>query len=142
MTGNKILLTGAHGFIGTHVKAEFANYHVSPLRPTSKELDLTDRSMVMDYFDKTRPAKVLHLAALCAGIFGNIQRPADFLHVNLKMASNLFDACLKYNVEYFAGLGSVCSYPLHCPTPFKEDDLLNGAEEPSNKPYGDRKSVV
>jgi GDP-L-fucose synthase len=39
-------------------------------------------------------------------------------------------------------LGSVCSYPLNCPTPFKEDDIFNGYPESTNAPYGQAKRTL
>ena len=39
-------------------------------------------------------------------------------------------------VKKFVGVGTVCSYPKFCPTPFCEDDIWNGYPEETNAPYG------
>lgn len=35
-----------------------------------------------------------------------------------------------------------CSYPEHCPLPFKEDDIFAGYPEPTNAPYGQAKRTL
>lgn len=137
-----ILITGGNGFLGRHVQAALGVKDAVTMDnevvyfPSSRILDLTDRNSTMAYFDRIRPQKVLHMAAICGGILANKKSPADFIHLNTKMTSNVFDAAMKYNVEYVYTLGSVCSYPKFCPIPFKEDDIWNGYPEETNAPYG------
>ena len=64
------------------------------------------------------------------------------MHENLDMGSNIFYAAKEVNCTNIYTLGSVCSYPMHCPIPFKEDDLWNGYPEKSNAPYGTAKRVL
>lgn len=133
----RILVTGGNGFLGKHVLENFNLYqNITVLSPSSKELDLTDLSSVMTYFEYQRPDKVLHMSAICGGILANKNSPADFLHLNVKMASNIFDAVYKYNTKYIYTLGSVCAYPKYCPVPFNENDIWNGYPEETNAPYG------
>jgi GDP-L-fucose synthase len=133
-----LLITGANGFLGYHMQQVFKQYADSYdiLTPRSLELNLTDHSSVMAYFERERPDVILHMAAVCGGIGLNKKRPADLTHVNLKMAVNLFDAILKYGPEAVYTLGSVCSYPELCPVPFNEDDIWKGYPEPTNAGYG------
>jgi len=145
----RLLITGSGGFLGNHVLNAvsdiiLAGHLQKPiiLTPNSKNLDLLNPSSVDTFFDFERPDVVLHMAAVCGGILANKNSPADFVHLNNKMTSNLFDAVYKYNPEYVYTLGSVCSYPLHCPTPFQEDDLFNGEPEPTNAPYGQAKRLL
>ncbi len=136
-----ILVTGGNGFLGKHIKEKFKNTPFNILYPTSKEVDLLRLDAVMDLFDKERPDIVLHMAAVCGGIGANQKAPADFIHLNSKMSVNIFDAVLKYSTEYLYTLGSVCSYPKNCSTPFKEDDIWNGYPEETNAPYGTAKRL-
>jgi len=144
----KLLITGANGFLGKHVmhtiyaNKSFGTNSSSILTPSSSQLDLTNQSSVIDYFDKNRPDVVLHMAAYCGGIGLNKKCSADLTHVNLKMAINLFDAIFKYTPEYVYTLGSVCSYPENCPVPFKEDDFWNGFPEKTNSGYGLSKKML
>jgi len=132
----KVLITGAHGFLGRHVVHKFIEQDLNILTPRSSELNLLDVSQVLSYIKKHRPNVILHMAAICGGILANKNSPADFIHLNTKMTSNIFDAVQKYNTEYVYTLGSVCSYPKHCSIPFKEDDIWNGYPEETNAPYG------
>jgi nucleoside-diphosphate-sugar epimerase len=76
------------------------------------------------------------MAAICGGIGANASSPADFTFLNTKMAINIFEMIRKYNIKYYYGLGSICSYPGDCPVPFKEDDMFNGFPEETNSGYG------
>jgi GDP-L-fucose synthase len=82
------------------------------------------------------------MAAICGGIVKNSHIPADFLRDNTQLALNIYEAARQYSITNIYSLGSVCMYPLHCPTPFKEDDIWNGAAEPTNFPYGQAKRTL
>jgi len=60
------------------------------------------------------------------------------------MTVNIFDMIREYNIAYFIGLGTVCSYPKFCRTPFKEDDIWNfgGKSEKTNHGYGESKKML
>jgi len=137
-----ILVTGGNGFLGKHLKEKFKKASaLNIIYPSSKEVNLLRQDAVMDLFERERPDTVLHMAAICGGIGANKESPADFVHLNSKMTCNIFDAVLKYGTESLYTLGSVCSYPKHCPVPFKEEDLWNGYPEETNAPYGTAKRL-
>jgi len=137
-----ILVTGGNGFLGKHLKEKFKKASaLNIIYPSSKEVNLLRQDAVMDLFERERPDTVLHMAAICGGIGANKESPADFVHLNSKMTCNIFDAVLKYGTESLYTLGSVCSYPKHCPVPFQEDDLWNGYPEETNAPYGTAKRL-
>lgn len=142
----KLLITGGTGFLGQHVSSrlikETDEYYIRFITPSSSQLDLTNRLSTINFILDYKPDVILHMAALCGGILANKKRPADFLHKNLDMSSNIFDAALKAKCQYIYTLGSVCSYPKYCPTPFKEDSLWNGYPEETNAPYGIAKRVL
>ena len=132
----RILITGAHGFLGKHVVKAFGNTHTL-LTPTRHRLNLLDTQELMYYMNDYRPEIVIHLAAQCGGIGINRDKPGEFLYNNLMMTTNLIESC-RWNccVEKFVGVGTVCSYPKFTPVPFKEEDLYNGYPEETNAPYG------
>ncbi len=61
--------------------------------------------------------------------------PAEFIHENLLIQSNLIDAAHTHGVDRLLFLGSSCIYPKHAPQPMREDALLTGLLEPTNEPY-------
>lgn len=134
-----VLVTGGNGFLGKHVLQEFTKSvykNLTILSPTSKELNLLNKSDLFDYVSKYAPDVVLHMAAVCGGIGANKESPADFVHLNSVMTCNIFDCINKFNIKSVYTLGSVCSYPKFYKAPFKEDDLWNGYPEETNAPYG------
>ena len=48
---------------------------------------------------------------------------------------NIIHSCYKYRVKKLLFLGSSCIYPKECSMPIKEEYLLNGFLEYTNKPY-------
>lgn len=137
-----ILITGSGGFLGKHVLKELNNYNINYLAPRSSELNILNFAELSNYLLQHKPDTILHMAAMCGGIVKNSHLPADFLYLNTQMALNIYEAARRCNVTNIYSLGSVCMYPLHCPTPFKEDDIWNGAAEPTNFPYGQAKRTL
>src|ERR1700743_2836063 len=121
----KLFISGAHGFLGKHLLKELKNYDFDIYAPSSKEVNLLNRKEVCDALNWFRPDTCLNMAALCGGLFFNKMNPAELIHQNTDMGSNIFYACKQYNCTNILSLGSVCSYPQNCPTPFKEDDIWN-----------------
>lgn len=142
----RILITGANGFLGNHVLPkiyELLEEQGIPevFAPNSRTLNLLDRQQTVDYITAIAPDTILHMAAVCGGILANKNSPADFLHKNIDMVSNLYHAAHKVGCTKIYSLGSVCAYPKFCPTPFNEDNLWNGYPEETNAPYGVAKRV-
>ena len=93
--------------------------------------------------DTKRASVVIHLAAVCGGIGANQARPAEMIHDNLLMACNVVRSAAEcLTVKKLVLVGSVCSYPKFCPTPFQESDLWNGYPEETNAPYGVAKRAL
>ena len=49
--------------------------------------------------------------------------------------TNILEASRVYDVKRLLFLGSSCIYPKHCPQPIKEEYLLTGPLEPTNRAY-------
>lgn len=138
----RILVTGGTGFLGKHLLPKLDGHEV--WAPTRRELNVEDPNCVWGVIN-FEPDVILHMAALCGGILANKNSPADFLHKNIDMTSNIFHCASvlakkakRNNTELpkIYTLGSVCAYPKFCPVPFNEDDLWNGYPEETNAPYG------
>jgi GDP-L-fucose synthase len=102
---------------------------------TRTELDLLDTKAVGDFFSGENPEFVVLAAAKVGGILANDTYPADFLRENLILQTNVIEASRIHGVERLLFLGSSCIYPKLCSQPIKEEYLLTGPLEPTNRPY-------
>lgn len=141
-TPGPVLITGGSGFLGRHVLKEMNKQNISYLAPSSKQFNLLDVKSMCNYLNKHKPDSILHMAAICGGIVKNSHLPAYFLQENTQMALNIYESARLSGITHIYQLGSVCMYPLNCPTPFKEEDIWNGMPEPTNAPYGEAKRLL
>lgn len=61
--------------------------------------------------------------------------PAQFIQENLQIALNVIHESYESRVDRLLFLGSSCVYPKHAPQPIKEEALLSGPLESTNRPY-------
>jgi GDP-L-fucose synthase len=130
----RIYIAGHQGLVGAAIRRQLASYKDLLLR-THRELDLTQQSAVMDFFQIERPEYVFLAAAKVGGIQANNIYPADFIRDNLHIQTNIIDAAYRTGVKKLLFLGSSCIYPKLAPQPMKEEYLLTGSLEPSNQWY-------
>lgn len=97
--------------------------------------DLTDPLIVKNIFETEQPDYVVLCAAKVGGIHANATYPADFIYANLAIQANVLSEAVKGRVKRLIFLGSSCIYPRNCPQPIKEESLLTGPLEPTNRPY-------
>jgi len=133
---SRIYVAGHRGLVGSAIcrALESQHYHNLLLR-THSELDLTDAAAVQEFFASEQPKYVFLAAAKVGGILANDTYPADFIRENLLIQTNVIDASYRVGVERLLFLGSSCIYPKMCPQPMKEEHLLTGPLEPTNRPY-------
>jgi GDP-L-fucose synthase len=133
---SKILVLGQGGLAGSAIiRTLEKNGYNNILRPTSKELDLTIQSAVFTYFENNQPEYVFLAAGKVGGIMANKTYPADFIYINMQIVFNTIEACRKFDIKKVLYLGSSCIYPKISPQPIKEEYLLSGDIDESNKPY-------
>ena len=138
----KVLVTGAYGFLGGYVLAELMNRSIDTTSPPRDLLDLLKPDDLYDWYNWTEADSIIHLAARCGGIGANQANPASFFHDNLQMGINVLEVARMCRPDKVVLVGTVCSYPKHCPAPFKETDLWNGYPEETNAPYGIAKKAL
>jgi len=132
----RIFVAGHRGLVGSAVLRHLqAQGFTGLITRTRQELDLLDPHAVDAFFAAERPAYVVLAAAKVGGILANATYPADFLHQNLMIAANVIDAAHRYEVAKLLNLGSSCIYPKHAPQPLREDALLTGPLEATNRAY-------
>jgi GDP-L-fucose synthase len=139
----KILVTGASGFLGSHlVDALHARGDCVVHTVSHSVADLTKKEDVALVLRVLKPDTVIHLAAVCGGIGANQAEPGRFFYENMMMGLNMIEESRKSGVKKFVQVGTVCSYPKFCPVPFKEEDIWNGYPEETNAPYGIAKKAL
>lgn len=98
-------------------------------------LDLRRQSDVEAWLAANKPDVVFIAAARVGGILDNATHPADFIADNLQIETNIITACAKMRVSKLVFLGSSCIYPKHAPQPLKEEYLMTGPLEETNRAY-------
>ncbi|KAF8389296.1 hypothetical protein HHK36_025989 [Tetracentron sinense] len=144
--GMSVLVTGAAGFVGTHVSLalqkrgdgvvgldNFNNYYDPSLKNARKSLlnrhgifiihgDLNDARLLSKLFDVVAFTHVMHLAAQ-AGVRYAMENPSSYVHSNIAGLVNLLEACKSANPQpsiVWASSSSV--YGLNEKVPFSESD--------------------
>jgi GDP-L-fucose synthase len=132
----KIYVAGHRGLVGSAiVRALRQAGYTNLLLRTRQDLDLTQQVQVQRFFLNERPEYVFLAAAKVGGILANNTCPADFVYQNLIMEVNVIESARTAGVDRLLFLGSSCIYPKFAAQPMREDALLTGALEPTNRPY-------
>ncbi|CAA0809563.1 UDP-glucuronate 4-epimerase 3 [Striga hermonthica] len=141
-----VLVTGAAGFVGSHVSAalrrrgdgvvgldNFNNYYDPALKRAREKLllrdgvfvvngDINDTDLLIKLFDLVAFTHVMHLAAQ-AGVRYAMKNPASYVNSNIAGLVNIFEACKSANPQpsiVWASSSSV--YGLNTKVPFSEKD--------------------
>ncbi len=132
----KIYVAGHRGLVGSAiVKALLGQGYTNLVMRTHAELDLTSQQAVIAFFAQEKPEYVFLAAAKVGGIHANNTFPAEFIHENLAIQTNVIHQSYVNGVKRLLFLGSSCIYPKDAPQPIKEEHLLTGPLEPTNRPY-------
>lgn len=123
---------------GSAIVRKLEELGVSPDRlvaRTHKQLDLIDATAVEEFFAAEKPDEVYLAAAHVGGIHANDTYPAEFIRDNLAIQTNVIHSAYQNGAKRLLFLGSSCIYPRLAPQPLKEESLLTGPLEPTNRPY-------
>jgi GDP-L-fucose synthase len=132
----RIYVAGHRGLVGSAlVRALRSRGYTDILGRTHEELDLKDQLAVRTFFAAERPEVVCLAAARVGGIFANSTFPAEFIHDNLAIQDSVIHEAWRSGVQRLLFLGSSCIYPRECPQPIREEYVMTGALEPTNRPY-------
>ncbi|CAH1412134.1 UDP-glucuronate 4-epimerase 3 [Lactuca sativa] len=145
-TGFCVLVTGAAGFVGTHVSAalkrrgdgvlgldNFNDYYDPSLKRARQALlersgiyivegDINDVALLKKLFEVIPFTHVMHLAAQ-AGVRYAMENPSSYIHSNIAGLVNLLEVCKNANPQpaiVWASSSSV--YGLNTKVPFSEKD--------------------
>ncbi|MED6167259.1 UDP-glucuronate 4-epimerase 2 [Stylosanthes scabra] len=144
--GLRVLVTGAAGFVGSHVSValkrrgdgvvgidNFNRYYDPSLKRSRADLltregvfivegDINDSSLLKSLFKLVKFTHVMHLAAQ-AGVRYAMKNPSSYIHSNIAGFVNLLEACKSVNPQpaiVWASSSSV--YGLNSKVPFSEKD--------------------
>ncbi len=132
----KIYVAGHRGLAGSAIFRRLqAGGYTNLLCRSHNELDLTDQPKVRAFFESERPEYVFLAAGKVGGILANDTYRAEFIHQNIAIQANVIHEAYRAGVTRLLSLGSSCIYPRDCPQPIKEEYLLTGPLEPTNRPY-------
>jgi len=133
---SRIFVAGHRGLVGSAIRHGLEEQgYTNLLLRTHAELDLADEDAVEAFFKENKPEYVFLAAAKVGGILANDTYPAEFIHDNLVIQTNVIDSSYRHGVKRLLFLGSSCIYPKMAPQPIKEEYLLTGPLEPTNRPY-------
>ena len=132
----KILITGAHGFVGTNLVNELTKRGIkNVLMPSKNECNLTVEKEVKNYFKKNEPNIVIHLAGKVGGIGANKAKPAEFFYENIMMGVLVTHYSYINGVEKLVSLAAGCGYPKFLKAPYNEDDFWMGFPDENSYAY-------
>jgi GDP-L-fucose synthase len=132
----RIYLAGHTGLVGSGIlRALGERGYDDVVYRTIDELDLTDQAKTRAFLSQENPQVVIVCAARVGGILANSTYPYEFIQENLGIELNLIHEAYRSGVKRLIFLGSSCIYPRLAPQPLKEDYLLTGPLEETNRPY-------
>lgn len=133
----KIGLLGGFGFLGKNLTPVLGENHDVFIASRTNGIDAKNCNNLIEWIDDLKLDCVVNLAANCGGIGLNQSNPADLWLETTMITSSVLEASRITKIKKIVMIGTVCSYAKHCPTPFKESDLMHhGLPEETNAGYG------
>lgn len=133
---SRIYVAGHRGLLGSALTKKLGSEgYRDIITRTHDELDLTDQNAVRHFFREAQPEYVFLAAGLVGGIIANQRSPATFLHTNIAIQDNVFEAAIKLDVKHLVFYGSSCTYPRNCLQPIKEEYFMTGEIEETSEGY-------
>ncbi len=132
LAGRRVWVAGHRGMVGNALVRRLARENCTILTVNRSELDLTRQADVEQWVKTNIPDLIFLAAAKVGGIHANAHFPADFIYQNLAIQTNVIQAAHLAGVGKLVFFGSSCTYPKFAPQPVAEEQLLEGAPEPTN----------
>lgn len=133
------LVTGSDGLLGTALKKiTDGDYYFA----NRNDADLTNFDQTMELFRKTKPKRVIHLAAKVGGVEANQNFPGTFFYENMMINLNVLKIAQIVNVEKLVSFISTCVFPNEAEYPLSSLSLHNGEPHNSNLGYAYAKRML
>jgi len=141
----KVLVTGGYGLVGHSLqritKMSKSNHEFVFL--SRKDGDLREISNVDEIFAKYKPDIVIHLASCVGGVYENMSKNYSYLIDNLRINTNVVDACSRFGIKRLISCLSTCIFPEKgISYPLTSDQLHNGLPHESNIGYAYSKRIL
>lgn len=127
------VITGGSGLIGSAFK--------DGVKLNSKR-DLRDYDKAEFAIGMYKPDVVVHCAAKVGGVGANMQFPADFFMDNIRMNTNVIQACKELKVKKLVSFLSTCVFPDDVEYPLDETKIELGPPHHSNFAYAYAKRMA
>lgn len=140
----KVLVTGGTGLLGSAIREVSATegWEGEYVFASSKDADLGDWDQTWRLFQRVHPTHVIHLAARVGGLFANQAHNREFFLTNMKINTNVLEACRLAGVAKVVSCLSTCAFPDGAPLPLDPHDMHKGAPHPSNEGYAYAKRML
>ena len=135
LKGKRVWVAGHRGMVGQALVRRLAREDCEILTVGRGDLDLRRQEPTQAWIADARPDAIFLAAAKVGGILANDSYPAEFLHDNLAIQTNVIEGARLAGVAKLLFLGSSCIYPKLAPQPIAEEALLTGPLEPTNEWY-------
>lgn len=137
---SRILIAGENTMGGKAIIRLLNERHYSSIiNLENGEPDLTNHSMLKEYFQETCPEFVFLLAGKSGGIKANQDMPATLMLDNLQIICNVVHLAHLFKVKKLLFIASSCTYPKHADQPMRPEMLMTGSLEPTNSAYATAK---
>jgi GDP-L-fucose synthase len=127
------VITGGSGLIGSAFK--------DGVKLNSKR-DLRDYDKAEFAIGMYKPDVVVHCAAKVGGVGANMEFPADFFMDNIRMNTNVIQACKELKVKKLVSFLSTCVFPDNVEYPLDENKIELGPPHHSNFAYAYAKRMA
>lgn len=131
----KYFVAGGTGLAGSAICRKLESLGKTYVSASSKEVDFKDYPQTLNILKNNKPDTVIVAAARVGGIKVNNDYPVEFLNENLLIGTNIINACFELKIPNLVFLGSNCIYPKFTVQPIKEEYLLEGQLEDTNRAY-------
>ena len=138
----KVLVTGGSGMVGYGIQQIKNSYNHEFTFMSSKDCDLSNYEITLNYFKKINPDYIIHLAAYVGGLFKNMNFKVDMLEKNLIMNYNVLKVCHNLKIKKVVSCLSTCIFPDDTTYPINESMLHNGPPHNSNDAYAYSKRLL